>query len=73
MRDTRPVHANLPEAQRRRANCRAYTKVLQQRGVLPMGPCEGCGNPEAQNHHHWGYDRPRWFVRLCRDCHEAVH
>jgi hypothetical protein len=72
MRANRPVHSALSGEQRQRLNCRAYTKVLQSRGTLPAGPCEACGNPQAQNHHHWGYDKPRWFIRFCRSCHLAL-
>ena len=72
MRENRPPHGALTDDQRRRSNCRAYTKVLQSRGTLPAGPCEGCSDPQAQNHHHWGYDTPRWFVRLCKGCHRAL-
>lgn len=69
---SRRPYALLTAEEKRRANCRAYTKSLQARGALPKGPCEGCGACEAENHHHWGYDLPRWYVRLCRDCHRAV-
>jgi hypothetical protein len=33
---------------------------------------EACGEPRAENHHHWGYDKPRWYVRLCLPCHRAL-
>jgi hypothetical protein len=65
-------YGRLTGERRLKAKCRQHTKVLQARGKLPKGPCEGCGDPRAQNHHHWGYDRPRWYVRLCADCHRAV-
>jgi len=71
-RASRRPYAELPDEARKKSNCRAYTKTLQQRGNLPKGPCEGCGSSTAQNHHHWGYDQPRWFIRLCRDCHLAL-
>lgn len=71
-RENRTKHRDLPPAVRNKANCRAHTKALQLRGALPKGPCEGCGEPDAQNHHHWGYDKPRWFIRLCANCHRAV-
>ena len=70
-RATRAKHSELPEEARRRLNCRAYTKVYQSRGLLPKGPCEGCGAEEAQNHHP-DYDQPRYYIRLCKDCHEAL-
>src|SRR5262245_58322262 len=61
----------LSDWQRQRANCRSYTKTLQARGTLPKGPCEACGNPEAQNHHP-DYTNPRYYIRLCAGCHDAL-
>ena len=60
------------DEQRERGICRSYTNALQRRGLLPAGACEACGNPRAENHHHWGYDKPRWYVRLCITCHRAL-
>lgn len=71
-RTTRPRWSELTPEARRRANCRSYTAVLQKRGKLPKGPCEGCGSDDAQNH-HLDYDKPREFLRLCRECHGALH
>lgn len=71
-KEHRTAHRDMTPEQRKRANCRSYTKVLQARGGLPKGPCEGCGHAEAQNHHHWGYDNPRWFIRLCTGCHRSL-
>ena len=66
-------HREQPsDEQRQRHKCRRTTSVLQQWGRLPKGPCEACGEPRAENHHHWGYDKPRWFVRLCVGCHRAL-
>ena len=67
-RATRPRYGELSAEARLRANCRSHTKTLQARGTLPMGPCEGCGNPNAENHHP-NYHYPQWFVRLCSVCH----
>jgi len=72
MRQHRPRHIDLPDDARRRANCRAYTLVMQSRGVLPRGPCEGCGAASATNHHP-DYSQPRYYIRLCRGCHGALH
>lgn len=62
----------LSDEQRAKANCRSHTKMLQRRGAIPKGPCEGCHAEKAQNHHHWGYERPRWYIRLCVACHAAL-
>jgi hypothetical protein len=72
MRDTRPLQRDMSSEQKKRANCRAYTKVLQRRGVLPLGPCEVCGDPNAQNHHP-DYSKPREFRRLCKFHHQQEH
>ena len=64
----RKTYRELSDEARLKANCRAYTKVLQARGHLPKGPCEGCGASDAQNHHP-NYRSPRWFYRFCRVCH----
>lgn len=71
MRAHRKPYASLTAEQKRRANCRSYTKVLQSRGLLAKGACERCGKP-AENHHP-DYENPRLFNRLCRDCHLEAH
>jgi hypothetical protein len=72
MRSRRPAHRDLTPEAKRRANGRAYTKVLQARGTVPKGPCEACGAAAAQNHHYWGYADPRRFLRLCAGCTRAL-
>lgn len=32
-----------------------------------------CGAAERVENHHPDYDKPRVFVRLCRDCHNDLH
>ena len=71
MRDNRKTHSQLTDEQRQKANCRAYTKMLQRRGHAQKGPCEVCGDPDAQNHHD-DYSKPREFRRLCRKHHRAA-
>jgi len=67
----RPRHRDLPDEQRRKANTRSYTKVLQRRGVLPKGPCELCG--AAAENHHPDYSDPRRFDRVCPPHHRSLH
>ena len=71
MRATRPKYAELSPVARFKANCRAYTNVLQRRGMLARGTCEVCGEP-AQNHHE-NYHDPRTVRRLCRTDHLKQH
>ena len=72
MRATRPKHRDLPDEQRRRANARAYTRMLQARGKLTPQPCEMCGSAEVERHHE-DYSNPRLVRWLCRPCHLQHH
>lgn len=72
MRETRPKHSQLPDEQRKRANTRAYSKVLVKRGTLLKEPCSVCGSPESQMHHP-DYSNPRLVEWLCRPCHLQHH
>lgn len=69
---TRRRHSELSEEQRRKANTRSYSNVLQRRGVLVRQPCEGCGSDDAQKHHD-DYADPRNVRWLCRRCHMQEH
>ncbi len=71
-RDRRPLHRDLPDEQRQRANARAYANVYQRRGHITPEPCSVCRDPSAQKHHD-DYSKPlqvRWF---CRKCHLTLH
>lgn len=72
MREHRPRHSELTDEQRKKANCRAYTKVLIKRGTLVPQPCERCGEVEVQAHHP-DYSDPRRVEWLCKQCHRALH
>jgi hypothetical protein len=73
MRLTRRKHCELSPDERKKLNCRSYTKTLQERGVIPKGPCAECGSDVNVENHHEDYDDPRTFTRLCRKCHKNLH
>jgi len=64
-------HLRLGQTARRRANTRAYTRVLVRRGKLERGACSWCAG--AAQAHHPDYGDPRLVVWLCRDCHRQHH
>ena len=66
-RDNRPTYAELPEEEKIRSRCRAYTNVMVKRGKLQKTPCEGCGSEKVQAHHH-DYTKPMEVQWLCRRC-----
>lgn len=72
MRATRPRHSELTPEQRAKANARAQANVAQGRGKLRPGPCETCGEKDAEKHHP-DYQRPLEVVWLCRACHLELH
>lgn len=65
MRDYRKDHP-LNEQQRLRDNARAYLRVYIQRGKVDKGPCEVCGNAEAQPH-HVDYKQPLDVLWRCSE------
>ncbi len=71
MRDWRKTHPMNAE-QKRRDNCRSYSRVLMLRGKLVPGPCADCGG--AWEHmHHEDYSKPREVTWLCKPCHGQRH
>ena len=75
MRDSRRRNGGyraLPEPEKVKSRCRAYTNVLIHRGVLVRQPCEKCGNPKSEAHHP-DYQKPRLVKWLCRTCHLEGH
>jgi hypothetical protein len=66
MRKIRPKHSELTEAQRLKANARAYLNVYVKRGQVVKQPCCVCGSEKSQAHHD-DYSKPlevRWYCRL---------
>ena len=72
MRATRPKHSDLPDHQRKKANTRAYSKVLVKRGEIKKMPCEVCGSKNSERHHD-DYDNPRDVRWFCRKHHLELH
>lgn len=72
MRASRPVHRSLAPEAKRRANARAYTNVMIQRGRLVPEPCSGCGSADVQPH-HTDYSDPFAVRWLCPACHGGEH
>ncbi len=70
MREWRKSHP-LTTAQRRKDNCRSYTRMLVKRGHLVKEPCH-CGEAKVEAHHP-DYDDPRSVVWLCRKHHREHH
>jgi hypothetical protein len=71
MREWRKTHPLADEA-KRRAKCRAYTRVYIRRGKLKREPCEVCGRKLVQPHHH-DYGKPLDVRWLCIPHHRAHH
>lgn len=63
----------MSEAERLRANARAYANVYQRRGKLVSRPCEWCAGTDHLEKHHPDYTQPLLVVWLCRGCHKAFH
>jgi hypothetical protein len=69
-RDT--VYARMNDEQRTRHKARTRAGVALRRGHITRGPCESCGNPDAQMHHD-DYTKPLDVRWLCRPCHIDHH
>lgn len=67
MRRTRKSYGEMSDEERRKARCRAYTRVLVQRGQLEKTPC-ACGSSDGLQARHTDYDDPRAVVWVCRAC-----
>ncbi|RWN11464.1 hypothetical protein [Mesorhizobium sp.] len=48
-------------------------KVALKRGLIEREPCEVCGDPQTDGHHHEGYHQPMSVKWLCRLHHKAEH
>lgn len=53
-------------------NCRSYAHVYIKRGKLIRKPCEVCGNPKSEPHHH-DYHKPLDVQWLCKSHHLQLH
>ena len=62
----------LTKEQRRKDNVRSHARVARKRGTLKAIPCQICGDPEVEMHHH-DYDKPLDVIWLCRSCHLEYH
>ena len=72
MRATRPKHSELPEESRKKANCRAHTKVYLKRGNIIRTPCIVCGDINSEAHHE-DYNKPKEVIWYCRKHHLEYH
>lgn len=72
MRGNRTKYVDFTPDQKRKADCRSYSKALEERGILIRQPCENCSDPEVERHHE-DYDDPYNVTWLCRVCHLNLH
>jgi hypothetical protein len=73
MREWRKTHP-LTAEQRKKAICRAYSRVLVKRGKLARKLCEvvpGCSKKPQL--HHPDYDNPRLVFWACAEHHRQIH
>jgi hypothetical protein len=71
MREWRKTHP-LKGLARLKMNARSYLHVYVKKGYVKKLPCEVCGDPKSQGHHH-DYSKPidvRW---LCKIHHCELH
>lgn len=73
MRANRIGYADLPEQEKLKNRCRAYTRVLVARGKIEKGPCSVCGGTHLVEAHHPDYRNPRLVIWKCRPCHRREH
>lgn len=71
-RQNRKKYVQLTDEQKKRANCRTYTRTLVHRGKLIKQPCETCDEVKVEAHHE-DYNDPHTVVWLCRTCHLSLH
>ncbi|RVD21021.1 hypothetical protein EN738_20255 [Mesorhizobium sp. M4B.F.Ca.ET.017.02.2.1] len=48
-------------------------RVALKRGLIERQPCEVCGDPQTDGHHHESYQKPMAVRWLCRRHHKAEH
>jgi ribosomal protein S27AE len=61
-----------PELKQLMRECRSKTNNLIRSGKLVREPCDYCGDPIVQAHHH-DYTQPDQVQWLCRKCHTEFH
>lgn len=71
MRAWRKTHP-LTLKQKIKDTARSYANVYFKKGKLIKKPCEICGNPKSQMHHH-DYKKPLEIIWLCRFHHLEHH
>ena len=67
-RKTNPAN----DEQRKKSNCRSYTKMLVKRGTIIKGNCQICGDKNVHTH-HLDYNNPRNVRWLCKLHHQELH
>ena len=70
MREWRKTN-KISEEQRKRSNCRSYSRVYMLRGKLIKENCEICGE-EIVERHHDDYSKPLSVRWLCKNHHQEI-
>jgi len=67
--------AGMSAEEKMKATARRAVNHRLERGKMVKMPCEICGNPEVQMHHHKGYEGENAFdiQWLCLTHHRAAH
>ena len=60
------------EEKRKRIYARSVSNHAIRDGKLKREPCEACGNPKSEAHHH-DYNKPLDVEWLCKKCHFQEH
>ena len=71
MREWRKSHP-LNDEQRLKSNCRRYTNIYRERGLLKDKPCLVCGSEKVEAH-HIDYKQPLNVRWLCHKDHLELH
>lgn len=56
----------------KRTRARSHLNHAVRDGLLVRLPCQSCGNPKSEGHHH-NYDSPLEVKWLCKMCHVEEH
>lgn len=73
--EQRKKYAREHPERRQQEKAHAAVGRAIRRGILRRPPCEVCGDPRSEGHHHLGYEKEHWLhVRwLCSEHHKAAH